>query len=190
MQHRDIVPLRAKSSHRRIDLVRVEEEIGDEHHHPTARDQGARSRECAGGIGALAPTRLLERGDDPMPLLLVRARRERGADLVIEADQAHGVALAEEDSRERRHEMRGVRRLGQARRRPLPVHRAAHIEDDRRAQVGLLLELLEEPAVGARGDLPIEKAEVIAGLVGPVLREFHGESFLRRAMQPLEESLR
>ena len=56
----------------------------------------------------------LERRDDALPLAPSRARRDGGAHLGVEADEADRVALAEQQQRDRRRESLGVRELGEA----------------------------------------------------------------------------
>src|SRR5690606_41318312 len=58
-----------------------------------------------------------------------------------------------------------------------------------RAEVRLLLELLDVEAVRAAVHAPVDVAEVVAGLVHPVLGELDGETAVRRAVYAGEESL-
>ena len=89
----------------------------------------------------------LERRDDPLPLPAARARRDSGSDLGVEADEPHRVALPQQQERDRRREPLGVGELGEPRSVPAPRHRAADVEQDRRAQIRLLLELLHDEPV-------------------------------------------
>src|SRR2546426_9622357 len=73
--------------------------------------------------------------------------------------------------------------------RAAPRHRAARVHQTHRAQVGLLLELLHEQAVGPGEDLPIEVAQLVTGLIGAVLRELDGEATKRRPVDPAEKAL-
>jgi hypothetical protein len=111
------------------------------------------------------------------------------ADRVVERDQPRGVPLAQQDQAERRRQAVRVGAFGQPIGRAAPGHRAARVHQDHRAQVGLLLVLLDEEAVRAREDLPVEVARLVAGLVGTVLGEFDGEPPERRAVEPGEEAL-
>jgi hypothetical protein len=66
---------------------------------------------------------------------------------------------------ERGHELLGVALLGEHVWRARPRHRPADIEDDGRAEVGFLLELLDHPLVRSRSDLLVDEAQVITGLI-------------------------
>jgi hypothetical protein len=121
----------------------------------------------------------------------VRARRDARAHRVVEANEADGVALAKQQERERRGELLGVGTLGE----PAvgggtaPVHGSADVEHDGGAEVGLLLVLLDDPAIGARGDLPVDVAKVVARLIGTKIGELHREPLARRPVQSAEESV-
>ena len=108
---------------------------------------------------------------------------------VVEADEANGVALAEQEQRDRGRELLGVRELGEARGGAAPRHRSAHVEDDRRAEVGLLLVLLDDPSIRARGDLPVDVPQVVARLIGTILGELHRESLPGRTVQSGEKAV-
>src|SRR6185503_13187691 len=73
-----------------------------------------------------------------------------------------------------RARLRGTAKLGDA--RAAPVHRLADVQHDRRAEVGLFFILPHDPPVGARRDLPIDVARVVARLIGAILRELHRKS--------------
>ena len=51
-------------------------------------------------------------------------------------------------------------------------------------EVGLLLELLDVVPIAARVDLPVDRREIVAGDVLPVLGELDAESLERTAVQP------
>jgi hypothetical protein len=93
----------------------------------------------------------------------------------IEANQSDGVTLANEQEGERRAESLTVGKLRQPPFRARPRHGSADIEHDAGAEVGLLLELLHDPAVGTGGNLPVDVPEVVPGLVGAMLGKFHGK---------------
>ena len=97
------------------------------------------------------------------------ARRDHGAHFVVEANQADAVALTEQEPRDGCRHLLGVRELGEPPRRTAPGHGLADIQDDGGFEIRFFLELLDEPLVGAGDDFPIEKAQVVAGLVGAVL---------------------
>ena len=52
------------------------------------------------------------------------------------------------------------------------------------AQVGLLFVLLDVIAVGLGIDLPIDAAEFVAGVIGPVLGKFDREAVVGALVQP------
>src|SRR4029077_4471293 len=74
-------------------------------------------------------------------------------------------------------------------RRAAPGHGATDVEDDRGAEVGFLFVLAHDPAVGARGDLPVDVAEVVAGLIRAVVGELDRKAFARRSVQAGHEAV-
>ena len=122
-----------------------------------------------------------------------RPRRRDGANRLVEGDQAGSIALPQQHECERRGKSSGVVELGEAVRRTAPRHRRAGIEHQHRAEVGLLLELLDVEAVGAAEQLPVHVARFVARLVLPVLGELHRKPAPRRTMQagqkPLDDAL-
>ena len=81
----------------------------------------------------------------------------------------------------------GVRQLGEPGRCTTPIHRRTHVQHQQGAQVCLFFELLDDPAVGTGGDFPVDVAEIVARLIGPVLRELHGKALAGRSVQTGEE---
>src|SRR6266498_2846917 len=69
------------------------------------------------------------------------------------------------------------------------IHRARSIDDDVRAEVRLLFELLDVVAIGAAEELPVDIADGIAGQIGTVLGELHREAMIGRFMQSGDEAL-
>src|SRR5438105_7282150 len=149
-----------------LDVRNVHEQIGNEHDHAAAADEprglleGNRRRRRAAGAG------FLERSDNAAPLSIARAWRNRAANLRIEAHEPDGIALPEQQQRERGSQPLGIGELGEARRggwfrscectelRAAPGHRLADVEDNTGAKVALFLVLLDEPPSGAGGDPP------------------------------------
>src|SRR6187402_722093 len=70
-----------------------------------------------------------------------------------------------------------------------PGHGPTDIEDDRGAEVGLLLELFDDPFVRARGNLPVDEAQVIAWLVPTILRELHRKPLFGGPVQAREKTI-
>ena len=115
-----------------------------------------------------------------------RARRQPRGDLLVELDQPGRVALPVHQVRERRGQHAAVLEL--AHRRAAAIrHRGAHVEQQVALEVGFFLELLDVVAVGARVDLPVERGQVVAGQVLPVLGELDAEAFVGTAVQAREE---
>ena len=50
-------------------------------------------------------------------------------------------------------------------------------------EIRLFLELLDEVPIGARVDFPVERRQIVAGQVLPILRELDAESLERAAVQ-------
>jgi hypothetical protein len=70
-----------------------------------------------------------------------------------------------------------------------PNHRPADVEHESGPEVGLFLELLHHPAIGAGRDLPIDVPQLVARLVRTMLCKLDGESLARRAMEAREEPI-
>ena len=101
VEHGDVVAGGAQSAQRGERRVDVDEQVADEDDHAAARDEPRRLAERGGEVRGAAVARLGERGDEAAPLRGAGARRDAGADGVVEADEADRVALAEEQERER-----------------------------------------------------------------------------------------
>src|SRR5262245_55806011 len=66
-------------------------------------------------------------------------------------------------------------------------HRAADVEHQMAVEIGFFFELLDVKAVAARVDLPVDRGQIVAGDVLPVLGELDAEALERTAMQAGEE---
>src|SRR5437764_840389 len=86
---------------------------------------------------------------------------------IIKRSQSDCVALLHQKKGERCGEGGGVFALRITAR--AVAHRSARIEQQLAAEVSFLLELLHEPFVAARGDLPVHEARIIAADIGPIL---------------------
>src|SRR5262249_2032711 len=71
----------------------------------------------------------------------------------------------------------------------LVAHRAARIEHEITAQVGLVLEPLHVVAVRSCVEPPVEVARIVAGTVLAVLAELDREARIRAAVNALDEPL-
>lgn len=102
------------------------------------------------------------------------------ADLVVEGQQADGVALLVEEEGERGGE--GIRVGGLCDAARAEVHRATVVSEEVAAEVGFVLELLDEVAVAPGEEFPIEIARVVAGRVLAILGELDAKAVIRAAM--------
>src|SRR5262249_10879372 len=114
------------------------------------------------------------------------ARRQHRHDAIVKSRQAHAVALAVHEVRERRRQTLAVLILRDPAR--AVRHRAADVEHHVAVEVRLLLKLFDVVASASSVDLPVNRREIIAGNVLTVFRELDAESFERTAVQAREES--
>ena len=117
-----------------------------------------------------------------MQMAGTRARRHAERDPLVEGDEARRVALAIHQERERRGKHRSVLQLAHRRRAPVR-HRRAHIQQQMAFEVGFLFELLDVVPIASRVDLPVERRQIVARHVLPVLRKLDAESFVWTAMK-------
>ena len=120
-----------------------------------------------------APFRLEKQhfADDAQHVAAAFARRNEFFHLVAEEDEADLVVVA--DGREREHggDLGGEFALGLVAR--AEQARAAHVHDEHEREFAFLDELLDERMVHPRGDVPVNRAHVVAGLVFAHLVEVH-----------------
>lgn len=109
------------------------------------------------------------------------------ADLVVEGQQADGVALLVEEEGERGGE--GIRVGGLCDAARAEVHRATVVSEEVAAEVGFVLELLDEVAVAPGEEFPIEIARVVAGRVLAILGELDAKAVIRAAMNAAPKAL-
>jgi hypothetical protein len=69
------------------------------------------------------------------------------------------------------------------------VHRGRIVDDQLTTQVGLFFVAFDEELFGTAEEFPIDVPGRFAGIVEPVLGEFHGETMKRTFVQPGDESL-
>ena len=134
---------------------------------------------CSGRptFGLRARLHPLEREQQRVQVAGPRAGRQPERDPVVERDQPGRVALPVHQERERRRQHRAVFELAH-RRRAAIRHRGADVEQQVALEVGLLLELLDVVPIGARVDLPVERRQIVAGQVLPVLGELDAEALV------------
>ena len=126
--------------------------------------------------------RLAKRVEDDLQVGGVAARRDLGGGFLRDVQESGGVALVDDEVAERGGETLGVVEPGAVLARE--SHRAAAVEHDVAAQVGLGLEFLEVIAVGACEDAPVEPPDVVAGDVVAVLGELDAGASVRAAVVP------
>ena len=127
--------------------------------------------------GRAARLRALERLDDLDLLVQAGARRDLVADFLVEEHEPGRVALADHEVPERRRAPARVVELRPAER--AERHRLARVDQQVTAEVRLRDELLHDQPIAAREDLPVERAELVAGHVLAVLRELDRAALLR-----------
>ena len=155
--------------------------------------------ERLGRARRLARARLLERGDDAPPLSVAGARRTalrmRSSNRTsptasrCRSSSSASAAVSRSAYASLVRRSAGARVLPDAHLRAAPRHRAADVEHDARAEVRLLLVLAHDPAIGARGDLPVDVAKVVARLIRPVLGELDREALARRPVKSGHEAV-
>ena len=88
---------------------------------------------------------------------------------------------------ERRGQIAGVIHLVDAVRAEL--HGVAGVEQHRQQAVGFAAKALEIQALGARIDVPIDMAKIVAGSVGAIFGELLAEAEIGRAVQAGDEAI-
>jgi hypothetical protein len=164
----------------------IVQQVRDEHHEAALSDGLHEIAERLGHVRLLAEFQPLQRDEHGLQVAGARAGRQHVADAVVEREQADGVSLTVHQVRQCPGQVRRVLELGHLMR--AVAHRAAHVEQDVALEVGLFLELLDDVPVRARIDFPVERREVVAREVLPVLGELDAEPLERAAMQSRQES--
>ena len=159
----DIVPGGGEQAQAAFQLVERREEIGHEHDHAALADERGEFLQRLAEIRGVAGRLGLEPAKDRFQLVPPVARRDELAHVAVECRQANGVALLREEPRQRRGECAGVIAFLDAGIVAAELHRLGKINQEHAAQVGFVLEFLDELAVGPRHHFPVEKPDVIAG---------------------------
>jgi hypothetical protein len=170
-----------------IELLIVVEEVGEDRHDARAaarlrdpvRDAADAGRAARLGCSRAASMSFSWAG----PVAPARPL----AHVVVEQHQARRVALAQHQVPERGGAPARVVELAPGER--AEGHRLAGVDQEVAAEVRLGDELLDHQAVRAREDLPVERAQLVAGHVLAVLRELHRAAALRRAVVAGHEAL-
>ena len=130
---------------------------------PTLADQRGKFLQRLAQVGGVAGRLGLEPAKDRLQLVLAVARRDELAQVTVERRQADGVPLLREEPRQRRGERAGIVAFFHAGVVAAKLHRPREIDQERAAQISLVLEFLDELAVGSRHHLPVEEPDVVAG---------------------------
>src|SRR3974377_930218 len=130
---------------------------------------------------------LLDGVEQAEELSLAGGRRDVILHILIEDNQAGGVALAVGHVAQRGGYEARVIQFGDA--SGPEAHRGGRVEEEEELGIGLSAIALEEAAVGAGEDVPIDVAQVVAFGVCTILGELLGETEVRRAMQPGDETV-
>jgi len=163
------------------------EEVRDQNHQRTFADDFYDPFQWGGQIGGGASGGGFELQHEPAQMADPIARWEVFADLFVEGEQAHSVALLMQKVGERGGEGVGVLRFGPAKR--AVIHRAAVVHEQVAAEVGFVLEFLDVVTVAAREEPPVEIARIVTGRILAILGELDGEPVIRTAMNAMPESL-
>src|SRR5882762_5801822 len=116
-----------------------------------------------------------------------RTRRNQLAAAAREGEHSDGVVLAEHEIGERGRELPRIVQLRKSVRGV--AHRGACVDEQRRAEVRLLLVLLQVFAIRFREHLPVQVAERIAGHVLAVLGELDAEAVVRTLVESGQKAI-
>ena len=112
--------------------------------------------------------------DHAQRVLAALARRDVEVGAAVEQQQADLVAVLDRAHREQRRQLdRGLELAAPAR---AEVLRRADVDQQHHRQLALLDEPLDVRLAGARGDVPVDRADVVAGHVRAHLVELHAAS--------------
>ncbi len=205
--HRDdVVPLREVGE--RLFPARRADEVGDDEHQRAPRRDAVRGLE---EVGELRLDGRARRRFRPRRHLLhqvqhvaaAAARRHHGVDAVAVEQRADAVAVAREDAREHGDELGGDRAL--LLRLRAEVDRRRQVDQEPRGDLALLVVLAHVRRLQARGDVPVDVADVVApdvlaqvGEVEPVAAEERPvvavqhavETADHRPLEPAQDGLR
>ena len=114
MEHQDLVPAVPQEAKGLEGQIAVEQQVGDEHHQPAATELVHHPAERGLRRGPQAGLEVAQDREQLSPVAEPCPGRKHGPDVVIERDEPGGVALAQQDQRERRDQPLGVAQLGKA----------------------------------------------------------------------------
>ena len=173
------------------EFLGVSEEVADHEDDAAPRDALGNLVEDAGHVGLAAGLQRVEPLQDAAHLRGLGLGGDEVADSRVVGGEAHGVLLVDEQVGERRGDVLAVLELREAASRGAPAvaHRAGGVEDDRRAQVGLVDVLLDVEALAASGEAPVEGARVVARDVSAVLGELGAGALPGALVAPGDEAV-
>ncbi len=174
-------------------LVALGLEVGDDRHDAAALEHPLREPQRAGEVGAAALGLAGEQvAHDAQRVVAAPARRHVALDAVGEDDAADAVVVRDGREREHRGQLGCVLALAQVPRAELLG--ARHVDDEQEREVALLDELLHVRRAHAGGDVPVDRADLVAGSVLAHLGELHPaaleDGVVRPADPRLEDHLR
>ena len=173
-----VVPARADGESR---LVSLGEEVADEEYHRAPAEQTREISEDEPEIGAVARGLEGERlRDEAQSVLAAPARRNVALDAVGEEEDAGAVAVLQRAEDEERRDLRCHLRLDLG--SEADVLRGAAVHGDERGELALLDEHLDERLSDPRRHVPIDGANLVAGLVRAHFAEGHAASLEDRVV--------
>src|SRR5262249_39777057 len=104
------------------------------------------------------------------------------ANLFVEGEQAHSIALQIKEVGQSRGQSCGIFGFGVA--QGTETHRAAVIREQITTEIGFVFKFFDEITIAARENAPIDITRIIALGVLAILRELDGETVIRTAMEP------
>jgi hypothetical protein len=115
------------------------------------------------------------------------ARGDHGVDVLAVEQRAHLVAVAREDARQHRDEIRRHRCACAPAR--AEIDRRAEVEQEPRRDLAVLVVLAHVGRLQARGDVPVDVAHVVAILVLAQVGEIQAEAAEQRAVVALQQAV-
>ena len=160
MKDEDIVPAVAEHFQAAEERLAIGEQIGDEDDHAPAADGLGDAAHDFLDVGLRLRPADVQPLDERVDMRLLAARRHGLPHLVVKGNQADRILLPQQQ-------------VAQVlvKRAAAVVHRFAHVHDQRAAQVGFFLVLLDVVAVGLGPHLPVEVAEIVARDILPMLNK-------------------
>ena len=163
----------------------------------TSERRGASRRRCAGARPGRWPPTARAAGPVQHPvqemqhLAPAAARRDHGIDAVAVEQRADAIAVARQEARQHGDELGRHRALLQSLR--AEIDRRAQVEQEPRGDLALLVVLAHVGRLQARGDVPVDVADVVVvlvlaqvGEIEPVAAEQRPVVAVQHAVQPAD----